>query len=235
MQKVAQDISPEDLREAIRKNPAVILDDPETLRCLLDNNKPIGNIVSFQGFVVERLREKLSLAEEDHRALLEIAIANMHALDQIHEACVLMLEADSAAELVNVIQEQLPSVLGTDYVNLAMERQISVANPFLEATIVEPGALGFYFQLGGSVPVAGSQGKIVLRHCYPEADILYAGCKATYKSEALVMLNLGPHKRPAMMLFADTDPERFGYTQSAELLSFMGRVVELIIQKWQTI
>lgn len=229
------ELTQKDIRKAIKANPELILNDPEILQHLLEshNQASAGNVVNFQSVMIDRLRERLSIAEEDHRSLLEIAISNMHALDQIHEACVAMLEADSAVDFVTAIQKKLPKILGTEYANLAVERQSSLT-PFENAVVVESGALGFYFELGGTLPVHGSHGKVVLRKSFPEADILYADCAKRYQSEALVMLNLGARNRPALLFFADTDPERFTPSQSAELLSFMGRIAELIVQKWQT-
>lgn len=226
--------SASEIRTAIQQDPSLVLQDAETLQSLLVAHKQASNsnVINFQGVIIEQLRKQLSLSEEDHRTLLEIAMGNMHALDQVHAACVAMLEANSGDSFIDVIHTRLPSLLDVTYATLIMERH---AHPPLlkDVLTVPPGALKRYFQLGSNQPGCEPREKIVLRATPPQAQTLYACPTNAYKSEALTMLDTGTHGTAAMLVFADHDPEKFTAKQSTDLLAFMGRIAELIVQKWQ--
>ncbi|MFW5655763.1 MAG: DUF484 family protein, partial [Roseicyclus sp.] len=52
------------------------------------------------------------------------------------------------------------------------------------------------------------------------------------RSEALIRLDLGPGRLPAMLAMGAEDPQHFRPTQGTDLLAFFGGVFERMMQRW---
>ena len=78
----------------ILADPALILEDHELMRALLqaDRSAPGRNVVDLRGVLVERLEERLDRLEDTHREVLAAAYENVAGTNQVHRACLALLE-----------------------------------------------------------------------------------------------------------------------------------------------
>ena len=89
------------IREHILSDPGLILEDHELMRALLqaDRSAQGRNVVDLRGVLVDRLEERLDRLEDTHREVLAAAYENVAGMNQVHRACLAVLEPDDFAEL----------------------------------------------------------------------------------------------------------------------------------------
>ena len=87
------------IREHILSDPGLILEDHELMRALLqaDRSAKGRNVVDLRGVLVDRLEERLDRLEDTHREVLAAAYENVAGMNQVHRACLALLEPDDFA------------------------------------------------------------------------------------------------------------------------------------------
>lgn len=226
------------LRERILSDPDVILADDQLMRALLaaDRRVPGRNVVDLRGVLVERLEERLDRLEDTHREVLAAAYENVSGMNQVHRACLALLDPADFAGFLRVLTRDVAMILGVEVIRLG-----------LEAPAAEPGqALGPAGPLGRAVvalPAGGveayvTQGrglgprKVTLRRCDPAPDALYGADAGAIRSEALLRLDLGEGKLGGLLAFGAVDAHRFHPDQGVDLLTFFGGVFERCLRRW---
>ncbi len=111
------------LREGILSNPDVILGDDQMMRALLaaDRRAAGRNVVDLRGVLVERLEERLDRLEDTHREVLAAAYENVSGTNQIHRACLAILEPSDFAEFLRVLTRDCAMILGVEVIRLGLE------------------------------------------------------------------------------------------------------------------
>ena len=69
------------------------------MRALLraDRRSAGRNVVDLRGVLVERLEERLDRLEDTHREVLAAAYENVAGMNQVHRACLALLDAEDFA------------------------------------------------------------------------------------------------------------------------------------------
>lgn len=70
---------------------------------------------------------------------------------------------------------------------------------------------------------------MILRRVAPATAALHG---APVASEALIPLDLGPSRMPALLLMGSDEPGRFSAAQGTDLLRFFGQAFRLVLMGW---
>ena len=226
------------IRDQILSDPGLILEDHELMRALLqaDRSAQGRNVVDLRGVLVDRLEERLDRLEDTHREVLAAAYENVAGMNQVHRACLALLEPADFAGFLKVLTRDVAPILGVEVIRLG-----------LEAPAAEPGAsLGPEGPLHGVVvalPAGGvdayvTQGRglgarrVTLRQLAMASPDIYGGEAAEIRSEALLRLDLGDGNLGGLLAFGATDGQRFHPDQGTDLLAFFGGVFERSLRRW---
>jgi hypothetical protein len=94
--------------------------------------------------------------------------------------------------------------------------------------VAPAGFVGTYLTNGRNGPGRA----VVLRSITALAPTLYGDRADDFQSEALMKLDLGANRLPAMLVFASEDPNQFKSAQGTDLLAFFASVFERAMRRW---
>ncbi len=213
------------LREKILKAPEVVLEDREVMRALVGaNDRALGpNVVDMRGLAMDRLEGRLGRLEETHANVISAAHDSFAGMQAVHRAVLGLLEAESFEAFLGRLEGPTADCLRVDAMRLVLEsRDEAVTGEFPRLiALAEPGFVAAY----------GGHGRAVrLRSVAPEEAVLYDG--ADIRSEAILALDLGEGRRPAMLVLGAVDQGQFRPGQAIDLLAFFGGVVERALRRW---
>lgn len=225
------------LRDQILADPGLVLDDMELMRAILKaEGSSLGRkVVDLRGVLVERLEERLDRLEDTHREVLAAAYDNVAGTAQVHRACLVILEAGDFAAFLAALTRDVPRILGVDVIRLG-----------LEAPAAEPGqGLGpedlrdvvVALPAGGAETYAtagrgGTPRPVVLRGLARASATIYGPHAGRVRSEAALLLSLGPKSLPGVLALGAFEPDRFDPEQGTDLLEFFGGVFERALRRW---
>ena len=223
----------DDLRERILADPALILEDRELMRALLaaDRSAFGRNVVDLRGVLVDRLEERLDRLEDTHREVLAAAYENVAGTNQVHRACLALLEASDFEDFLRVMTREVAPILAVEVIRVALEGDVVGCRP--------EGPLG---QVIVALPAGGAdvyvtQGRglgarrVTLRQVAAGSPDLYGAEAPDLRSEALVRLDLGDG-HAGLLAFGAGDLLRFHPDQGTDLLAFFGGVFERSLRRW---
>ncbi len=224
------------LKRRIIDNPGLILGDRDVMRALVeaDGLPDNRNVVDLRGRLVERLEERLDRLEETHRSVIAAAYENLAGTNQVHRAALAILEPTDFEGFLKVLAHDVSNILSIDVIKLAIETAHAEAGSFLgpkgelhEIVVALPrhGVRGY---IGGG----GTPARVTLRECGPAAEGLYGADRDWVRSEAVLKLDLGPGRLPALLAFGAEDSQRFHPEQGVDLLKFFGGVFERVLKRW---
>lgn len=223
----------DELRARLLADPGLVLDDPEVMRALvLASERAMGgNVVDLRGMAMERLESRIGRLEETHRAVIAAAYDNLSTTNQIHRAILRLLDAPTFEDFVLCLGRDVSDIFQIDGVALVLESASPGAGlgP-LDAVmkVRQPGFVGHYMALGRPVPPR----QIVLRQGVPQDPALYGPRADDLRSEALMRLDLGGGRLPALLAMGSEDPHRFRPGQGTDLVSFFTGVFERLLRRW---
>jgi uncharacterized protein len=226
-----------DLRDRILAEPERVLDDRDVMNALISaNERTIGtNIIDLRGIAMQRLETRLDRLEDTHRSVIAAAYENLAGTNQVHRAILQLLEPTNFEAFMKVLTTDVAQTLRVDFVRLVLEtlQDDGSSDPTLrrlgEVLQVAPaGFVGTYLTNGRNGP--GRQ--VVLRSVTALAETVYGPRADDIQSEALMKLDLGPNRLPAMLVFASEDPNQFKSTQGTDLLAFFAGVFERAMRRW---
>lgn len=223
-----------DLREQILRDPALILEDHELMRALLaaDRSAMGRNVVDLRGVLVDRLEERLDRLEDTHREVLAAAYENVAGTNQVHRACLALLEPADFAGFLRVLAREVAPILGVEVIRLGLEGDAAGSapeGPFREVVVaLPPGGAEAYVTQGRGL---GAR-RVTLRRIADASPDLYGDGAADLRSEALIRLDLGDGAGGALLAFGAVDPMRFHPDQGTDLLAFFGGVFERSLRRW---
>lgn len=227
-----------DLRDKILSDPDVILGDDQVMRALLaaDRRAAGRNVVDLRGVLVERLEERLDRLEETHREVLAAAYENVAGMNQVHRACLAVLEPNDFAAFLRVLTRDVAMILGVEVIRLGLEapaaapgQPLGPAGPLRNVVVALPaGGVEAYVTRGRGL---GAR-KVTLRRVDPTPDDLYGADAGAMRSEALLRLDLGAGNLGGVLAFGASDPHRFHPDQGVDLLTFFAAVFERSLRRW---
>lgn len=222
----SDDLSVEEVRTYLRLHPDFLSENPDLLSSLTPPEYQTGeNIVDFQRFVVERLRQDVARLDEFQGALLAATRSNLVTQQQVHEAVLAIMDAQSLEHLVHVVTGDWVDMLGVDAVSLCLES--ATAPEFFSApsglTLVPRGTVQ---------ALVGLDGAIMLREDVAALPAIFGPAAPLIRAEALVALNSGTLGLPGILAFGSRDPESFAPGQGTELLRFLALTLERMLTQW---
>lgn len=212
------------LREKILKEPEIVLGDREVMRALVGaNDRALGaNVVDMRGLAMDRLEGELGQLEETHRHVISAAYDTFAGMQAVHRAVLELLDARDFRDLLRRLEGPFSDILRLDAVRLVLETCEEAAPAGLPAAVAlaEPGFVAAY---------GGADRAVRLRQIAPgEAPLFPDGMQ----SEAILAVDLGPGRLPAMLLLGARDPVQFGPGQATDLLGFLGGAAERCLRRW---
>lgn len=224
----------EDWRRQVLADPGLVLDDPELMRALVMTAERAmgGNVVDLRSMAMERLEHRLQRLEDTHRAVIAAAYENLSTTNQLHRALLRLLDAPKFEDFVLDLGGEVASILRLEAVRLVLESPDPSAGGLgrLDSVLKlrAPGWVESYMSAGRPAPAR----PIVLRQGIPPSSGPYGEQAQDLGSEALMRLDLGKGRLPAMLAMASEDPHRFKPGQGTELISFFTGAFERILQRW---
>lgn len=218
------------LKAAILEHPEAVLADADVLRALIGaQDKADHNVVDLRARFLAELEGKLGMLEDTHRTVIAAAYENLSGTNQVQRAVLTLLEPDSFSALLDALQRELPPILGIDVVRLCLESGTSdVELPHPVITPMRPGTIRVAATGNPNTP----QRVVILRASGPHTVRLFTGAAGRVKSEALLALDLGAGRLPALLALGASDPAHFSPDQGGDLLHFMARAVERLLRRW---
>ena len=209
----------ETVRDVILANSDWLRDDPQLLADLglrLD----AANIVDFGPVALSRVSAAHQRESSERMRLETMARANYAAQTQTHAAVTDVLQADGLADLALRVDQLARERFGLVMGSLALEGD---GTPAGWLTLVE-----------GQSDLLLGDGNTARMGCIPTAAGLFGIHAPQIQSVALTRLALWNPTRAGVMAFGSIDSEAFTPEMGAELVTFLGRIVELTAQRWPT-
>lgn len=223
------------LRAAILEKPDVVLDDPSVMEALVAaNDRALGaNVVDLRGIAMSRLEARLDRLEDTHRSVIAAAYENLAGTNQIHRAVLALLEPHDFKAFLSALDGPVSEALNIDALALVLEsNEASEAQDVAKASgalrIVPAGFVEKYNSAGRSVPPP----VVSLRQLYEGEPMIHGEQASWLRSEAVMMLDLGDGRLPAMLVFGSEDPHQFTPQHGTDLLTFFAGVFERTLRSW---
>jgi uncharacterized protein len=225
------------IRDRILADPGVILEDRELMRALLAAERQAAgrNVVDLRGVLVERLEDRLDRLEDTHREVIAAAYENVAGMNQVHRACLAVLEPSDFAGFLKVLTRDVAMILGVEMIRLGLEAPAAAPGAALgpgrlrDVVVALPeGGVEAYVTLGRGV---GGR-KVTLRQVAAAPMELYGAEAGALRSEALLRLDLGEGNLEGLLAFGSTDPDRFHPEQGTDFLAFFAQVFERSMRRW---
>lgn len=230
--------TPVDWRTRVLNDPEIILEDRDLMRALIRANdrQMGGNIVDMRGLAMERLQSRLERLEDTHRSVIAAAYENLAGTNQVHRATLALLDQKDFPAFLSALGSDVAAILRVDRLRLVLESAEAAGpdgakGPVLAdvLSVVVPGFVDDYVTAGRDV----ARRQVTLRHVTGSAHGVFGDEAANWiRSEALIRLDLGPGRLPAMLAMGAEDPQHFRPTQGTDLLAFFGGVFERMMQRW---
>ncbi len=222
-------LSPEQ-RQALLDDPSLILMDRDLMRAIVGAHEDgVGaNVIDIRGRAMTVLESRLDRLEAAHENVIAAAYENQSGMNTIHRAVLSLLEPVDFDGFLENLQGDLADILRVDTLVLVMETGAKEGTPELGGplTMVPPGTV--------SRAIAGGRrgqpsGEVILRRVAHATAGLHG---APVASEALIPLDLGPNRMPALLLMGSDEPGRFSAAQGTDLLRFFGQAFRLVLLRW---
>lgn len=227
-----------DLKGEILKDPALILDDADLMRALLSTQEAGQgeNVVDLRAIFMSQLEDRLDRLEETHKTVIAAAYENLSGTNQVHRSVLSLLEAEDFNGFLAAMEHDVANILAVDVIRLCLEtekaeggEEIGPDGP-LKSMVVALPRYGVAAYINGGLNKPAPQ--VTTRKASDVKDAIYGDAAVDVHSEALLRLDLGDEKLPALIAFGSSDPNRFSADQGADLLSFFGHTIERIMRHW---
>ncbi len=226
-----------DLRDRILAEPERLLEDRAVMSALVAaNQRAMGeNVVDLRGIAMERLETRLGRLEDTHRSVISAAYENLAGTNQVHRAILQLLEPTSFEGFMATLGGDVARMLRVDVMRLVLEtvQGDGEADPALSRLgqvlhVAPRGFVGNYMTNGRHVAARA----VVLRPVTGLAATVYGANTGDIRSEALMKLDFGKGRLPAMLVFGSEDPHMFKTTHGTDLLAFFAGVFERLMRRW---
>lgn len=218
-----------DWRDRILSQPDLVLEDPDVMRALIraGDERRGGNVIDLRGAAMERLETKLDALEDTHRHVIAAAYENVAGTAQVHRAILSLLDPPSFPALLEALEGPVRDTLRLDSLRLVLETAEDDQDPALERfdevlCTVPAGFIADY---------AGRGGPVILR-ASGNAETIWGDRTRWVRSEALMLLDLGPGRLPGMLALGSTDTDQFRPGHGTDLLAFFTGVFERVMRRW---
>jgi hypothetical protein len=227
-------------RGQILTDPGMILEDRDVMSALVKaSDRPARDdrkVVDLRGVMVDRLEERLDKLEDTHRNVIAAAYENLAGTNQVHRAVLAILDPTDFDGFLTALGREVGTILSIDVIRVCLESPTATPGQALGpegelkslVVALRPGGVDRYISDSRQTTAR----KITLRQASPNGDLIYNDDVNWVQSEALIKLDMGEGKRPAMLVLGSEDPHRFNADQGTDLLGFFGNVFERVLRRW---
>lgn len=218
-------------RRAIIANPEFVFDDAELMRALLEPSRPTTRkIVDLRSALVDRLERRLARLIEAHRDVIDAAWDNLSGMERAHQAALALIEAETLAQAGAIVLDRFPDIFEVDGARLCLEgapqRDSDRLSDSLDIALLAP---GFVSARVSSRPRV--EGSVAFSPIEPTDRAIFDTQTDRMASVALIALDLGPEWPSGLLALGSTDAGRFGASQNADLLRFVGQTAERLLRR----
>lgn len=213
----------------LRRHGDFLLRHPDLVMALSPPSRwaEAGSVVDMQAFMIERLKEEVNRIKGAAEDLILTSRSNMNTQNRTHQAVLVLMEADSLAELAQAVADDLPPILDVDIATLCFERDDHQPLPVLQVP-------GVFALPTGSVDLlmGGPERHCALHEEMPGDPALFGGGAGLVASSALVRLSPGGICPEGVLALGSRHGCTFHAGQGTELISFLARVIELCLRRF---
>ncbi len=218
-------ISAEEVATYLRDNPDFLIRHADLLQHLTPPTVRRGsNVLDLQYYMVERLQKEVGRLRSEQRDLLVSSRVTLNSQNRVHDAALLLLDAQSFEQLIQTITIDLAVLLDFDVACLIIES----GNRDMPGTDTS----GVRVVKAGSIERWIGRREMVLTGNIYGDPAIFGGGAGIVHSEALIRLHISSDSPPGLLAFGSRMPDMFHTGQSTELIGFLGRVVERCIRSW---
>lgn len=224
---------PDEMRARLLARPDLILSDRDLMRALIGAREAdFGeNVVDIRGRAMEALESRLDRLELAHETVISAAYDNQSGMNTIHRAVLSLLEPMDFAAFLDNLETSVAPILRVDTLRLIMES--GAAEPPRDMagvlSIVPGGTIDDLISGGRRAPRGDD---IILRRTAEQSLPHHGQTRAPIRSEALLPMDLGPGRFPALLLIGSTELGRFNPAHGTDLLRFFRQVFRLVLMSW---
>lgn len=227
LQPQGESLTADAVKQYLLANPDFILDDIDLIAAIAAPTKSVGdNVLDLQTTMIDRLQHKVGQLRDIQAELIDAASINALTRDRVLIAVLKIMDAKNFEELIAFITEPtgLAAALDLDTVALAIESKADVPGLGVRGLRI--------LEAHGVDALIGSGEPHRLSAEINSNPGLYGASAPHVRSEALVRLTFSKSTPPGILALGSAHPEQFHPTQAADLLEFMGRVVERAVRLW---
>ena len=183
----------------------------------------MASVIPFQDHALARLRQRLGAAQEANEDLIAYARGHSGAVTAIHEAVLAAMEADSVDDLLHVVTQEWPLILGIDAVALALvigDRAFRADCNGVQA--VEPAILQRSIEQVDGVAM----------RAVPRGHALFGPACDLIRAEAVIRITCEPPLPAGLIALGQRSEQSLDARHGSELLMFLGRSLAAIIRRW---
>jgi len=183
----------------------------------------MARVYQFEDHALARLRARLGQAEEANEDLIAFARGHSGAVSSIHEAVLAAMEADGVDDVLHVVTQEWPLILGIDAVALALvigDKGFRADGNGLQA--VEPQLL-----LRSLEQVDG-----VMMRTVERGHPLFGPACDLIRAEAIIRIECEPPLPIGLIALGQRSEQSLDAPHGSELLMFLGRSLAAIIRRW---
>lgn len=181
----------------------------------------MGRVIQFEDHALARLRARCAAVEEANQDLLAFARGHSGAVSSIHSAVLAGMEAETFDDLLHIVTQEWPLILGIDAVALALivgQRGFRVDSSGVQ--LVDPILLGrLVHQIDGAVLRSVERGHPLFG---PACELI--------RAEALIRLD--GDAPGGLIALGQRVGQPLDGRHGSELLQFLGRTLSAMIQRW---
>jgi uncharacterized protein len=218
--------SADEVETYLRDHPDFLVDHPDLANLLVPPDAKRGQgVIDLQLYMLERVRGDLSKLQMQQNEILSTSRSNLTTQNRIHASVLAMLGATTLEHLIEIIGTDLAVHLEVDAVALGFEAmdRLPAGGNRTSLRILPKGAVDRV--LGPNKDVA------LIADGEPDAQ-LFASAATLVRSQALLRLQLRRDAPIGILAFGSRTSGKFHPGQGTELLTFLGKVVELTFRGW---
>jgi uncharacterized protein YigA (DUF484 family) len=183
----------------------------------------MATVIPFEERAVAHLRDRLGEVQEANQDLVAFARGHSGAVASIHSAALAAMEADGIDELLHVVTQEWPLILGVDAVSLALivgDQGFRADGNGVQQ--VEPRMLQRAIDLVNGVEMR------TVKRGHP----LFGPACSLIRAEALVHIECEPPLPSGLLVVGQRAALSLDARHGSELLMFLGRSLAAIIRRW---
>lgn len=199
------------------RNPDFFVQHGELLRHMTPPSRwGDGPVVDLQTRRLAVLKEEMAGLRECAVSVIETSRVNLATQARTHAAVLRLLEADSFEELLRVVSDELPELLGVDVARIALEAAGEAVDAMPDDVAVLP--------LGAVASLLDGEEALLLP-LITDDGTLFGGLADEIASAALVKLPREEGAIPGLLVFGAVAEDTFQPRQGTELVRFIAEVV----------